>query len=133
VMLILGDVLGIVGLLLAPLVALAIQIVLNNLLDPEATTLPVTSTLPMASKVAPATTLPPVVLSSPATNVTNQAASPTTTLVPDFSTLLSRWESLRAQLKNGEEESSLRTNSLLNRLSRLISEAKEATASASSQ
>lgn len=115
VMLVLGDTLGLAGLLLAPPVALAIQIVLNQLLDNEPATLAAAPAMPTLSiPVLP-------------------GADPTITPAPDFSVLLERMEVLGNHLKNNEEEDALRTNSLFDRLSHLITEVKAETKSVLSQ
>lgn len=99
VMLILGDTLGWVGLLVAPPTALAIQIILNQLLDKE----------PVTLVAAPA------------------ASSVLVTPTPDFSSLSERMEVLDTQLKSNEAGGSLRTNSLFDRLRNLVAKVKEET------
>ncbi len=111
VMLVLGDALGWVGLLLAPPVAVAIQILINRLLDVEVavpvTTNPIATTSMTTTPVAPA---------------------------PDLSLLFARFESLRTQLKDtqlkdNQEEGALRANNLIARLSKLLGEVEKVAAS----
>lgn len=102
VMLILGDALGLVGLLLAPPLAVAIQIVLNRLLAVEVTP---------AAAVTPAPAM-----------ATLPTPTPPTTVAPDLATLQTRLADLRTQLKPDDAGGSHRANNLYARLEHLLGE-----------